>query len=74
MMFDMTYFFYVLGGTVVGYLISWGVSSYQLLLLGKHIDETRKIIERNEEETANLRRRLSEFEEKFPDEPRSMWS
>lgn len=70
----MTYFFYVLGGAVVGFLLSGWIFFYQLLLIRKHIAETKEIIEKNEEETNILRRKLNEFEEKFPDEPRSMWS
>ena len=73
-MFDMTYFFYALGGAVVGFLLSGWIFFYKLLRLRDHISETRNIIEKHEEETDVLRRKLREFETQDPEEPRSMWS
>jgi len=73
-MFDMTYFFYVLGGAVIGFLLSGWIFLYRLLLVREHIKQTRNIVEKNEEETDVLRKRLREFETQEPEEPRSMWN
>lgn len=70
----MTYFFWALGGAVVGFLLSGWIFFYQLLLLRNHVKETREIMERNDCKTDTLQGKISELEGNSPDEPRSMWN
>ena len=64
----------LIGGAVIGCLLSGWIFFWQLLVLRRHVDETRKIMERSDERADLLRGKVNKLEGDSSEEPRSMWS